>query len=352
LNPSLKSPTVFQGRGFFGLVKVREETATRKENDVNVTLRYNVLIHGGIDHGRQHLDPARKRLPISYFHPTGGIGQIFEQLDWPDARLPVSLVGQGCAPGLLPAGLLCDLHSEPPFAVIGLGTGTLAGRAKPCQTMHIYEIDPLVRRLSLPGDGTQPLFTYVQDAIDREADLSIIMGDGRLRLREAPAKYYHVIVLDAFSSDAIPIHLLTADAIGEYLAKLADGGVLVFNTTNRYVDLHGVLANIAQHLDLECLTYGDLASYANRPIPDKFSADWVVMRRRHTPGTWSGGPPLAERLAPDRLKSQLRPHYLALNRPELLDRADLFEWRVPPIDPGPVWTDSYSNLLRVIYWRQ
>lgn len=334
---------VFQERGFFGFVKVRQESGEipvlqEDGSFKNVATKYNVLIHGGIDHGRQHLDPSRRRLPISYFHPTGGIGQVFQHLDWPDARLPASLVGQGMLPGPLPTGILCDLHSEPPFAVIGLGTGTLAGRAKPWQTMHIYEIDPLVRSLSLPPSGRKPLFTYVQDAIDREADLDIFMGDGRLMLQRdwidkrnpnaAPKKkdnFYHVIVLDAFSSDAIPVHILTADAVGEYLTKLAEGGVLIFNTTNRYVDLHGVLANIADHHDLIALQFGD----GPENVPDKFGSDWVVLQRRNLP---EGKP-----------YTGLRP------LPNLLD---MQRWRQPPRDPSPVWTDAYSNLLRVIYWRQ
>ncbi|MCI0684003.1 MAG: hypothetical protein L0Y71_17990 [Gemmataceae bacterium] len=310
--------TVFRDRGFFGFVKVR------KEYDDTTEGWYHVLIHGGIDHGRQHLDPARQRLPISYFHPTGGIGQVFQRFSWPDERLPASLFGQAFTPGPLPMGLLCDLHSEPPFAVVGLGTGTLAAHARPWQTMHIYEIDPLVRSLSLSHKGRRPIFTYAQDARDRGADLDIIMGDGRLRLREAPERFYHIIVLDAFSSDAIPVHLLTADAVAEYLDKLADGGVLIFNTTNRYVDIRGVLANIAGQHKLRPLTYGDYSD----DIPDKFGSDWVVLQRRDLPanGRYSGLWPLEKLL-------------------------DLEKWRAPDRDPRPVWTDGYSNLLSVIHWR-
>lgn len=325
--------TVFQSRGFFGFVKVR------KEYDQSTEDWYHVLIHGGIDHGRQHLDPQRQRLPISYFHPTGGIGQVFRHFSWPDGRLPASLVGLGAPSGPLPAGVLCDLHSEPAFAVVGLGTGTLAGHARPWQTMHIYEIDPLVRSLSLPAPGKRPIFTYVDDAAKRHADIHVVMGDGRLMLQRdflddrfpgAPPRkkeqMYHIIVLDAFSSDAIPVHLLTADAVGEYLKNLADGGVLIFNTTNRYVDIKGVLANIADKHNLLPLTYGDY----DEGIPDKFGSDWVVLQRRAlTDGAaYSGFRPL----------------------PELLPTGQ-GKWHEPSRDPRPVWTDAYSNLMSVIYWR-
>src|SRR6185437_11537906 len=101
---------------------------------------------------------------------------------------------------------------------LGLGTGILACYAKPFQTVHFYEIDPLVRNLSIPpkdkeGKEPDPVFWFLRDARDRGADISVIMGDGRLRLKQAPEKYYHIISLDAFSSDAIPVHLLTAEAI-------------------------------------------------------------------------------------------------------------------------------------------
>jgi hypothetical protein len=312
--------TVMQDRGFFGFVKVRLEEGSLGEEPV----KYHVLIHGGIDHGRQHLDVSRRRLPISYFHPTGGIGQIFQHMSWPDERLPASLVGAGALPGPLPMGVLCDLHSEPPFAVVGLGTGTLAAHARPWQTMDIYEIDPLVRSLSLPPDGKRPIFTYVDDARKRHADIQVIMGDGRLRMRVAPEKRYHIIVLDAFSSDAIPVHLLTADAVGEYLEKLTEGGVLIFNTTNRYVDIKGVLANIANQHDLMPLTFGDY----DEGIPDKFGSDWVVLQRRKLPAD---------------------PAYTGLH--PLTELLDMQRWREPNRDPRPVWTDAYSNLLSVIHWR-
>jgi hypothetical protein len=334
---------VFEDRGFFGFVKVRREHYTSPD------IAYHTLIHGGINHGQQHVNPAKRRWPITYFHPTSGIGQIFTQFSWPDVRLPASLVGLGALPGPLPAGLLVDTQSEPPFCVVGLGTGTLAAHARPWQALHIYEIDPVVRGLSLPPPGQPMMFTYVADARARGAHVPIIMGDGRLKLREMRdnEKYYHIIVLDAFSSDAIPVHLLTADAVAEYLTKLVDGGVLIFNTTNRYVDIRGVLAKIAEHHDLESLTYGD----HDDGVPDKFGSDWVVMRRRQTPpAPYTGGLPLADRLSNERIGEQLRRQFIALGRNDLIEHLNSYQWRTPAVDPGPMWTDAYSNLFRVIHW--
>lgn len=318
--------TVFQGRSFFGFVKVRLD-------DNSPGPRYHTLIHGGINHGSQHLEPHHRRLPITYFHPTGGIGQIFQKFSWPDARLPASLVGLGSAPGPFAGGLIVGSQSEPPYAVVGLGIGTLAAHARPFQHMIFYEIDPLIKRLSLPPGGEDAYFFYLQDALDRGANLEVVLGDGRLTLEkdpylsQSPARrfdnYFHILVLDAFSSDAIPVHLLTAEAIDLYLSKLADGGVLIFNTTNRYVDIRPVLADLAEAKGLTCLHYGD----ESEGVFDKYGSDWVVMQRKEFAGTQAaanGGPPLSRRLDE--------------------------RWRPPQGLGGPVWTDKYSNLLRVLLW--
>src|SRR6202035_4769924 len=116
------------------------------------------------------------------FHATGGIGQVFEKFSWPDARLPASLVGLGAVPG----GILAGMFSEPPYAVIGLGTGIVAAHAKPWQHVVFYEIDPLVKRLSVPPEGKKPYFYYVHDAMARGANMEIILGDGRLTLQRDP----------------------------------------------------------------------------------------------------------------------------------------------------------------------
>jgi hypothetical protein len=339
---------VYEGRGFFGLLRVRKVTERRDFDPCFAPTAFvglgtapwaqlvglharplyddlvegrisHTLIHGGIDHGRQIVEPRYLRnQPVTYFHPSNGIGEVFQKFSWSSARFPASLVGLGMCPGTL----LVGLHSEPPYAVIGLGTGTLAVHARPYQTTHFYEIDPLVRGLSLPGPNAQPVFYFLRDALERGANLDVIMGDGRLQIAKAPAKYYHIITLDAFSSDAIPVHLLTKEALQLYLEKLADGGLLIFNATNRYVDIQGVLAALAQELDLDCLYCGD---FGNAAIPDKYPADWIVMARKGEHFA-NGGPPLRARL-------------------------DGTRWQAKEPLPGPVWTDNYSNLFRVLHLR-
>ncbi|MFO0967002.1 MAG: hypothetical protein U0793_15650 [Gemmataceae bacterium] len=324
------SPFIFMDRGFFGFVKVREDYAIYRNSEGEETKRekYHTLVHGGINHGMQSMDPDRRRLPITYFHPDSGIGQMFQDMSpfgdlirESDARLPAAAVALATDP----FSSLVNLHSEPPYAVVGLGIGTLAAHARPLQHVDFYEIDPLIRRLSVPDHADQQeLFFYVKDAKDRGARVDIVMGDGRLLIeKQAPASFYHVIVLDAFSSDAIPVHLLTADAIDLYLEKLVPGGILIFNATNRYVDLTSVLADIAHDRRLNCFWYGN----SGDDTPNKYPSDWVVLQRKDFDQKATGRQPLADRL-----------------------RAAKAEWRIPRPSGYPAWTDRFSNLLRVIQW--
>jgi SAM-dependent methyltransferase len=374
---------VYEDRGFFGLVRVREITDTVKDasgEEREVPVR-RTLIHGGIDHGQQILwPPAKRREPVTYFHPTNGIGEIFHKLTWGnppgkvglqehkawmteqmwldapekrggettadwekrhdewyrefsrkrmpfypgDARLPAALVGLGTAS---PWAQLAATQAQPPYAVVGLGAGTLAAHAQPLQHVDFYEIDPIIKHLSVPPSGKAEdlIFYYVNDAANRGANISIIMGDGRLKMKEGPDRYYHAILLDAFSSDAVPVHLLTKEAVELYLDKLAEGGILIFNTTNRYVALQPFLAKIAEELKLECLTCPD---HYSEQFPGKFGADWVALRRRDGPGGYrNGGPSLFDRLQVSEQRWQ----------------------RVEPY-PGKAWTDAYSNLLSAMRW--
>jgi SAM-dependent methyltransferase len=349
---------VFEDRGFFGLARVREiqESFKGEDGKWRVAKVRRTLIHGGINHGQQLIwPPEMRRQPITYFHPSNGIGEIYHKLTWgnppnprtapeeydqwmkkyreikyefypADARMPASMVGLAAGS---PWAQLVGLQQQPAFAVVGLGTGTLAVHAQPFQHVDFFEIDPMVKRLSVPpsGNADDLIFYYVDDASKRGANLSIILGDGRLKIKDAPRKYYHAISLDAFSSDAIPVHLLTKDAVAEYLEHLADGGVLIFNTTNRYVRIQPVLAAIAEELGMECLACPD---WSDSNHPEKFGADWTVLRRSDKQmdgGTYrNGGPPLHQRL-------------------DLVER-----WEAVEPLPGKAWTDKYSNLLRVMKW--
>jgi len=399
IHDHINDPLVYVGRGFFGPMKVRDSDMERHplpkldqgDNQYFEYKVYRTLIHGGINHGRQiiaykdtngnesvEMTMKKRREPITYFHERNGVAEVYHKMSWPTAQPPAGVVNItglsdyrmpmamfGLAFGAdAPLAMLANAQSEPPYAVLGLGTGILACYAKAYQTVDFYEIDPLVRDLSVPkgyippwSEERQknpklvmpdPTFFFIQDAAERWANIDVKMGDGRLVLKKQAnrEKYYHVISLDAFSSDAIPVHLLTKDAVKVYLDKLADGGVLVFNTTNRYVRIEPVLSAISQDLDLECLYCPDYTFKEDHP--DRFSADWVVLRRKTDEKDWkNGGPPLGIRLLGER-------KLIAWNgRPYTNEKGSDTEkrWHERPPLAGPVWTDGYSNLFKIMSWR-
>ncbi len=343
--------TIFRERSYFGILKVQE---SEDQTIFGSRITFTTLIHGHINHGRNYLKPDSKywgryelssnesipsddktldysRLATTYYHRKGPAGRVMELFNWfpntktdnsfyADARMPSTLVGIGAIQAMPTAGMslpscqLVALWSEPPFATIGLGTGTMAGYARAFQHMHYYEIDNSVLRLSVPRkiesvESLSPksakakvpegylneaqyqeyisgktngrrncFFTYLGDAKHRGAELWVFMGDARLRmaqdypsnwddveeegkdqdnafrikvLRKAggPDNFYHMMVVDAFSSDAIPVHLLTQEAITMYFQKLVERGILCVHTSNRFVELVPVVKDIVDAMN-------------------------------------------------------------------------------------------------------
>ena len=235
---------------------------------------YNALIHGDIDHGWQSID-KRRREPLTYFHPKGGIGQVFqkfswygcksEEFAWPDDRLP----GFAGRPRYFAAGLdLADAaatQSEPAYGWSAWGSAPWPLMPSRCSTSASTRSIRSWSTYRFRRDGAADL-QLPEDARDRGSDIKVVLGDGRLTLEKDTVQgYYHILVLDAFSSDAIPVHLLTREAMDMYLVKLAEGGLLVFNTSNRHVDISGVLADLAHDLDLSCYSYSDTTDKARFP---------------------------------------------------------------------------------------
>ena len=228
---------IYVERSFFGVVRVTHD----------LELNVHRLFHGTTLHGQQSLAPAFAREPLTYFTRSGPIGQIFEWLlpvkDQPGSRV----------------------------AILGLGAGTLASYARAGEKWTFYEIDPVVARIA-----TDPrYFTYLRDC--RASSTDIVLGDARLRLQEAPDHAFRLIVLDAFSSDSLPVHLLSREAIQLYRAKLAPGGVLVFNLSNRYFDLDPVLGRQAADAGLACRIGYDLVVSPSEKRAGKEPSIWAVM---------------------------------------------------------------------------
>jgi SAM-dependent methyltransferase len=263
-------------RNFFGVSKVAEDAAGH----------YRILTHGSTLHGAQSLDPARRREPLTYYHRTGPLGQVFSVFSGPRAKQEV--------------------------AVVGLGTGTIACYAQAGQHFTFYEIDPAMERIA----RDPRYFTYLSDC---PAKVRVILGDARLSLKDAPDSCYDMIILDAFSSDAIPIHLVTREAIRLYLAKLKPGGVLVFHTSNRYLDLKPVLGNLARDAGFISLSSSDLKLSDEDLKKKKSPSSWVVMART---------------------QADLR----GLARDQ--------RWQTLPVRPGnALWTDDFSDILSVFSWQ-
>jgi spermidine synthase len=199
---------------------------------------------------------------------------------------------------------------DQPVAIVGLGTGALACYGKAGQVFAFYEIDPLVERIARDVN----LFTFLRDC---PARTSVHIGDARVTLARAATDSYGMFVLDAFSGDSIPLHLLTREAVELYLAKLLPDGVLLFHISNRYMDLTKVVARLAAELNLAALVQHDVKLSEQEIAEGKQPSVWVILAQREQ---------TLMSLAGDRWK------------PLTDDRS------------GDLWTDDYSNIFQVLRW--
>ena len=184
------------------------------------------LIHGSINHGSQFTDPQKRRMPIGYFGPTSGIARGLEAL-----RERAAADRRGMRVG-----------------VVGLGAGVLAAWGRAGDYYHFYEINPQVIELA------QTEFSYLKDSA---AEIELTVGDGRLALEAEKPRQFDLLAADAFSSDSVPMHLLTREAMQLYLSHIRPGGVIVFNVTNRYLDLAPVVKRLADSLGLHARLVSD-----------------------------------------------------------------------------------------------
>ena len=252
---------LLKDRNFFGVREVREDPEKK--------MRW--LMHGTTNHGAQSTDPAKRREPVTYYHRPGPIGDVFR------AFPPV-------------AGRR--------VAVIGLGAGGLSAYGGNGEEWTFYEIDPDIARVATDTN----YFTYLSDT---PASMRLVLGDGRLSIAEAPDGYYDVIVVDAFSSDAIPTHLLTLEALSVYRSKLSPTGIIAWHLSNRYLDLEPVLGNLLRKAgvaglirvnvdrtpELETSGYPTIwAAVASAPLhlgALRNDSRWRPLRTRESVGVWT-----------------------------------------------------------------
>ncbi len=273
-----------QARNFYGVVAVLEcDRENLNDGRENPRHRY-IMRHGAINHGAQLIapdNPEKRQIPLTYYGRPSGIGRTVEYLQ---RQRPTMRAG-----------------------VVGLGAGTMAAYARRGDHYRFYEINPVVQRFADDGG----YFTYLSDARQRGATVELAMGDGRLSLEREPSQQFDLLVLDAFSGDSIPAHLLTREAFAIYSRHMAPGGVIAVDISNTYLSLAPVLRGVAQDAGLRSTRI-----YTSRDDEkDLFPNDWMFLTKD------------ARYLA-------------AFPAKPPADENDDFE--------VPLWTDHYNNLFDIL----
>jgi spermidine synthase len=282
---------LYQTRNFFSVVRVVEMLPNEPE------LHHVMLKHGTTSHGSQFYRPGLRRVPVSYFGVCTGMGILMHER---------------------PKG---PIH----VGIMGLGAGTLATYGREGDRFQFYEIDPDVIRITR-DDG---YFSYLADS---RASIEIVPGDARLsleaQLREAGPQNFDMLIMDAFSSDSVPVHLITLEAMQLYLQHLKPNGVLVVHISNVNLDLGPLVFRLAAEIGTHAVRIRNL------PFPRRVqsSADWMILSR--DADYFESFEPVAERV-----RGLLDVKSFALTLTYARD-VDLSE--------APLWTDDYSDLFSVL----
>lgn len=255
-------------RNFYGTLRVKD---TGPETDEHAVRR---LIHGVIMHGEQYLNPERRAEPTTYYGHDAGVSRLIR----------------------------ASLNGPMRVGVVGLGAGTLATYGRPGDVYRFYEINPQVVEVA------QKEFSFLSDS---RATVETVLGDARLALEREVPQRYDILVIDAFSSDSIPVHLITRQAMAVYLKHIRADGVIAFHVTNRFLKLAPVVKRIADEYGLRAALIVDEAEET-----DLAKTDWVLVTRNG----------------------------------KLLDRADLAQAtaEIPDIPRLKVWTDDFNNLFQIL----
>ncbi|TAK40808.1 MAG: hypothetical protein EPO27_20480 [Betaproteobacteria bacterium] len=256
-------------RNFYGVMRVKEFGSPGEADHLRR------LLHGVIMHGEQYLHEDFRRRATTYYQTSSGIGAAILSLP----ERPASRVG-----------------------VIGLGTGTLAAYGRPGDVYRFYDINPDVLTVA------QREFAYLGDSA---ATIDLVLGDARLSLEREPPQNFDVLAIDAFSSDSIPVHLITREALGVYLRHMKADGIVAFHVSNRFLDLVPVVARLAEEHRAHAVLVDEESS------EDKTTSTWVLVSRD--------------------AKALERPEIVEAGATEPETRAD---WRT--------WTDDYSNLVQIL----
>jgi spermidine synthase len=286
-----ESRLLYQTRNFFSIVRVVDVLPNDPE------LRHVMLKHGTTSHGSQFYRPDLRLVPVSYFGVCTGMGLMMHERP----KVPMHV------------------------GVMGLGAGTLASYAREGDRFQFYEIDPDVIRITR-DDG---YFSYLAESL---ASIEIVPGDARLsleaQLREVGPQNFDLLIMDAFSSDSVPVHLVTLEAMQLYLQHLKPDGVLVVHISNVNLDLGPLVFRLADEIGMHAMRIRNL------PFPRRVqsSADWMILSR--DADYFESFEPLAERV---RAMLHVKPVALTLSYAHDVDLAE-----------APLWTDDYSDLFSVL----
>lgn len=288
-------------RTYFGVMRIGE--AEREVPGMKKKPKLRVLEHGTTLHGSQFVPdeelekayPNLSREPLMYYHRTGPVGDLF-------------------------ADTLGRHPTDARVGTVGLGAGATAAYMQKGQNITFYEIDPKVVELV----NEPKYFTFLSDARERGATVNTVLGDARLTLAKHDGPAYHLLIIDAFSSDAIPLHLITVKAMRMYADRITGDGLLGIHISNRYMDLAPVVAALAKECGLACRLRTEKCEDDNLKTlpetpPGKTSSSWMVLGRSE------------EALA-------------------VFDRhAGPFKWEKVEVPDGlRVWTDDYADVLSVM----
>src|SRR3989338_5939467 len=268
------SKPVFISRNFYGVLRV---SASRLDQPQKAG---HFLYNGGIIHGFEYQSPDQLCLPTTYYGQTSGVGLTLRSLPGRPGRL---------------------------VGLVGLGTGTLAAYARPSDHFRFYEINPAVQTVA------EKYFNYLSKCAQGQVD--VILGDARLSLEEEASNQFDILVLDAFSSDAIPVHLLTQEAFANYWRVLRPDGVFAVHVSNQYVDLEPVVFRLADYFGLTAVLISNIAA------PDKmvYNSDWVIVTKN------------SDFLNLAAIKNSVSDQPVSFSQTSL-------------------WTDDYTNLFGAIRW--
>jgi hypothetical protein len=218
--PVVKPEQITAMRSFYGSLRVEDEGSPDDEWEMESSHYGRQLLNGRILHGFQFLDPKKKKNATTYFTPHSGIGLAISNF---------------------------PRQSELKVGVVGLGAGTLACYAEPLDTFRFYEINPQVIQIA------NQYFTYIKDSETTGATITIVPGDARLSLEREEPQQFDIFAVDAFSGDSIPVHLLTSEALAQYVRHIRPDGIIALHISNLHLDLLPIVVGLARQQDLRVL---------------------------------------------------------------------------------------------------